>query len=81
MDKVEKIQTITRRGRNPDDEEINKAVKNQQEKGRYLDDTIVTGFFDNHNGVKEYTVTLIFKGDSTQKNFGEKYFTDELEEQ
>jgi len=81
MDNVTEVEVITNRGKTPDQELINKTIRNHQEKGEYLDDVKVTSFFDDNNGLQEYTTTLIFREDSRQKDFSDDdVITEELGE-
>lgn len=81
MDNVTNVEVITNRGKTPDQELINKTIQNHQEKGEYLDDVKVTSFFDENNGLQEYTTTLIFREDSRQKDFSDDdWVTEELGE-
>jgi len=62
------------RARKPNPEKITKIIRKKQENGEQLHKLKTNVFYDQHNGTKEYLVTLIFKKQET--NPYEDYFSD-----
>lgn len=67
--KAENVKFIKNRGAIPSEDAINTVIQNQREKGLELGDIEVDSFFDDHNGLKEYLVTLVFIQEENKEDY------------
>lgn len=78
--KAEEVKFIKNRGAIPSEERINTTIQNQRENGLELGEIKINSFYDEHNGLKEYLVTLVFiqEEDSTDYFNSGEWTTEEL---